>query len=128
MDIIRYRTSESPAALVGVRDEGQVFGLPGVPSLAALWALPLAGIRSGAREREAAPAADVTLLPPVDGRTEVWAAGVTYVTSREVGRGERALGADVYRQVYDAERPELFFKLVVECRSDAHAVPPLKSS
>ena len=56
MDIIRYRTSESPAALVGVRDEGQVFGLPGVPSLAALWALPLAGIRQRVREREAAPA------------------------------------------------------------------------
>ena len=30
MHIIRYHTSESPAPLVGVRDEGQVFGLPGV--------------------------------------------------------------------------------------------------
>ena len=27
MDIIRYRTSDSAAPLVGVRDEGQVFGL-----------------------------------------------------------------------------------------------------
>ena len=110
MDIIKYRTSESPAALVGVRDEGQVFGLPGVPSLATLWALPLAGIRQRVREREPVPAGDVILLPPVDGRTEVWAAGVTYVTSREARVEESERSADVYRQVYEAERPELFFK------------------
>ena len=44
MLIIRYHTSESPAPLVGVRDEGQVYGLPDVGTLAALWALPLAEI------------------------------------------------------------------------------------
>ena len=62
------------------------------------------------RDRQAVPAADVTLLPPVDGRTEVWAAGVTYVTSRAARVEESERSADVYRQVYDAERPELFFK------------------
>jgi 2-dehydro-3-deoxy-D-arabinonate dehydratase len=110
VDIIRYRTSESAATLVGVRDEGQVFGLPGVPSLAALWALPLAEIRQRVRDRQPVPAADITLLPPVDGRTEVWAAGVTYFTSREARVEESERSADVYRQVYEAERPELFFK------------------
>ena len=110
VEIIRYTTSDSPAPLAGVRDEGQVFGLPGVPSLAALWALPLAEIRQRVRDREAVPAAGVTLLPPVDGRTEVWAAGVTYVTSREARVEESERSADVYRQVYEAERPELFFK------------------
>ena len=106
MDIIRYRTSGSPAALVGVRDEGQVFGLPGVPSLAALWALPLAEIGQRVRDRRPVPSADVTLLPPVDGRTEVWAAGVTYATSREARVEESERSADVYQQVYEAERPE----------------------
>lgn len=110
VEIIRYTTSDSPAPLVGVRDEGQVFGLPGVPSLAALWALPLAEIRQRVRDRRPVPAGDVTLLPPVDGRTEVWAAGVTYVTSREARVEESERPADVYRQVYEAERPELFFK------------------
>ena len=113
MHIIRYQTSESPAVLVGVRDEGQVFGLPGVGSLAALWALPLDEIRQRVRDRERAqpvPAGDVTVLPPIDGRTEVWAAGVTYFTSREARVEESERSADVYRQVYDAERPELFFK------------------
>ena len=51
------------------------------------------------------------LLAPV-GSQEVWAAGVTYERSRE-GRREEAKesGAAVfYSRVYDAERPELFFK------------------
>src|SRR6201988_297339 len=51
------------------------------------------------------------LLSPV-GAQEVWAAGVTYERSRE-GRREEAheSGAAVfYSRVYDAERPELFFK------------------
>ena len=113
MDIIRYRTGESPAPLVGVRDQGQVFALPGVASLADLWALPLADIRQRVLDRAAVPAAPVpgvTLLPPIDGRTEVWAAGVTYFSSREARVEESERSADVYLQVYQAERPELFFK------------------
>jgi 2-dehydro-3-deoxy-D-arabinonate dehydratase len=51
----------------------------------------------------------VTLLPPVDGRMEVWASGVTYRRSREA-RVEESQVASVYDLVYDAERPELFFK------------------
>ncbi len=49
------------------------------------------------------------LLAPIDGQ-EVWAAGVTYTRSREARMGESAASADVYAHVYDAERPELFFK------------------
>ncbi|MEV4148761.1 fumarylacetoacetate hydrolase family protein [Amycolatopsis sp. NPDC049691] len=53
--------------------------------------------------------AGVRLLPPVDGRMEVWAAGVTYLRSEEARREESA-DEDVYARVYRAERPELFFK------------------
>ena len=49
------------------------------------------------------------LLPPIDGRTEVWAAGVTYQRSSDA-RQEESVVADVYARVYDAVRPELFFK------------------
>ena len=42
---------------------------------------------------------------------EVWAAGVTYKRSR-TARAEESTIADVYDRVYDAERPELFFKSV----------------
>lgn len=48
-------------------------------------------------------------LPPVD-EAEVWAAGVTYERSREARQEEAQDGGDVYARVYDAERPELFFK------------------
>jgi 2-dehydro-3-deoxy-D-arabinonate dehydratase len=52
------------------------------------------------------------LLPPVD-QQEVWAAGVTYERSREA-RVDEAQTKDVYEQVYEAERPELFFKCLGE--------------
>jgi 2-dehydro-3-deoxy-D-arabinonate dehydratase len=48
------------------------------------------------------------LLPPVDGQ-EVWAAGVTYAWSREA-RVREAVAKDIYVRVYEAERPELFWK------------------
>jgi 2-dehydro-3-deoxy-D-arabinonate dehydratase len=46
------------------------------------------------------------------GSQELWAAGVTYLRSRDARMEEsKASGAaDCYQQVYDAERPELFFK------------------
>jgi 2-dehydro-3-deoxy-D-arabinonate dehydratase len=46
------------------------------------------------------------------GDQEVWAAGVTYYRSREARMEESksAGGGDFYDRVYDAERPELFFK------------------
>jgi 2-dehydro-3-deoxy-D-arabinonate dehydratase len=112
MDIVRFRLDDS-AAQVGVREDGQVYSLPGVATLAALWALPLPELRQRLTERELTwrvPACEVTLLPPIDGRTEVWAAGVTYESSRQAREAESERAADVYRQVYDADRPELFFK------------------
>ncbi|KPN31347.1 fumarylacetoacetate (FAA) hydrolase family protein [Halolamina pelagica] len=40
---------------------------------------------------------------------EVWAAGVTYEISEQAREAESGM-ADVYLDVYDAERPEIFFK------------------
>jgi 2-dehydro-3-deoxy-D-arabinonate dehydratase len=50
-------------------------------------------------------------LAPV-GNQEVWASGVTYLRSREARMEESkdAGGGDFYARVYEAERPELFFK------------------
>jgi 2-dehydro-3-deoxy-D-arabinonate dehydratase len=51
------------------------------------------------------------LLAPI-GSQEVWAAGVTYYKSRDARMEESrdAAGGDFYARVYEAERPELFFK------------------
>src|SRR3954453_878036 len=58
----------------------------------------------------AAPSSD-SLLAPI-GSQEVWAAGVTYIRSRDarIQESESAGGGDFYDRVYDAQRPELFFK------------------
>ena len=51
------------------------------------------------------------LIAPIQNQ-EVWASGVTYLRSK-VGRQEEsknAGGSDFYARVYEAERPELFFK------------------
>ncbi len=59
----------------------------------------------------AALSADTPLLPPI-GTQEVWAAGVTYFRSRSARMEESkdAGGGTFYDRVYNAERPELFFK------------------
>ena len=51
------------------------------------------------------------LLAPVEGQ-EVWAAGVTYLRSKSarVEESGRAGGSNFYDRVYEADRPELFFK------------------
>jgi 2-dehydro-3-deoxy-D-arabinonate dehydratase len=52
------------------------------------------------------------LLAPVMPGQEVWAAGVTYWRSRDARMEESkdAGGGDFYARVYEAQRPELFFK------------------
>ncbi|MEX2600209.1 MAG: fumarylacetoacetate hydrolase family protein [Balneolaceae bacterium] len=71
------------------------------------------------------------LLPPI-GTQEIWASGVTYYRSREARMDEakKSGGSDFYDRVYDAERPELFFKATphrvagsgeaVRIRKDSH--------
>jgi len=58
------------------------------------------------------------LLAPLGSNQELWACGVTYLRSK-IGRQEEskeAGGGDFYARVYEAERPEVFFK------STAHRV------
>ncbi|MEM9643864.1 MAG: fumarylacetoacetate hydrolase family protein [Planctomycetota bacterium] len=52
---------------------------------------------------------NVNWLPPVD-QQEVWAAGVTYKRSQTARMEESEAAASCYDRVYQAERPELFFK------------------
>lgn len=56
------------------------------------------------------PLRRITVLAPVDGGTEVWAAGVTYERSMHARVQESLDSADIYDRVYSAPRPELFFK------------------
>lgn len=51
------------------------------------------------------------ILAPIS-QQEIWASGVTYMRSREarIEESKDAGGGDFYARVYDAERPEIFFK------------------
>ncbi len=84
--------------------------LEGLPvALGDLLAMPLGESRSLIERGGAILEPPAGLLPPVDDQ-EVWAAGVTYLRSRD-GRIEESVdGGTPYDRVYDAERPELFLK------------------
>lgn len=55
----------------------------------------------------------VQLLCPVE-RQQVWAAGVTYQRSKKARMEESSFSANAYDRVYEAPRPELFFKSLPE--------------
>ena len=66
---------------------------------------------------------------PIDPYQEVWAAGVTYLRSRDARKAESTV-ADMYQKVYEAERPEIFSKSIgwrvsgsgeaIRIRKDSH--------
>jgi 2-dehydro-3-deoxy-D-arabinonate dehydratase len=63
----------------------------------------------------------VKLCAPVE-QQEVWAAGVTYLRSKTARMEESDFSATAYDRVYDAERPEIFFKSLAE-KVVAHGEP-----
>ncbi len=121
MHLVRYARADDPEARLGVAHDGvRPVESAGVGDLLAR---PLDEIRRVVGDAVQAPPVhgEVMLLPPVDGRMEVWAAGVTYHRSRQA-RVEESVTADVYELVYAAERPELFFKSV-PWRTVTHGEP-----
>jgi 2-dehydro-3-deoxy-D-arabinonate dehydratase len=105
--VVRFRGRDGKAR-VGITDERGVRDLPVDTVSELLW-----GDLGRFKDLLANPGPvgdePMTLLPPVDGDTEVWAAGVTYRRSRDA-RMEESVVADPYDRVYVATRPELFFK------------------
>ncbi len=111
MEIVRYVEQGAAEPRVGVRRDGKIAPV-NAGSVAELLREPLDALRAALEPAGPEVDADaVTYLPPVDGRTEVWASGVTYERSR-AGRVEESVQASVYELVYDAPRPELFLKSV----------------
>ncbi len=71
----------------------------------------IAGLMESSKPSQDAAQSAQSPLAPI-GSQEVWAAGVTYYSSRlaRMEESKDAGGGDFYSRVYDAERPELFFK------------------
>jgi 2-dehydro-3-deoxy-D-arabinonate dehydratase len=104
--------TDAPGSTGAAGGIGPVTTFAAAPALADLLALPLDDIREICEKPggEALRQEEIEPLAPVDGRTEVWAAGVTYERSRAARIADSEESADVYDRVYAAERPELFFK------------------
>jgi 2-dehydro-3-deoxy-D-arabinonate dehydratase len=113
MHLVRYAERAGGVRVGLLGDDGELRAMPDARRIADLLALPRAGfdaaLGDAASRPSSARADDVVLLPPIDGQTELWAAGVTYHRSREA-RVEESTERTVYEKVYDASRPELFFK------------------
>jgi 2-dehydro-3-deoxy-D-arabinonate dehydratase len=99
-------SADGTASVCAMRDEQMVARLPGM--LSELLHLSGAEFRRVVETSTQAVALG-RILAPIDGLTEVWAAGVTYKRSEEA-RVEESDTPDIYSRVYRAERPELFFK------------------
>jgi 2-dehydro-3-deoxy-D-arabinonate dehydratase len=109
MHLVRYQLpGQRPQ--VGVLTDGTVARVEGVAGMAELLRLPVEQLRATLGQVSGEhPVGDVRLLPPLDGRAEVWCAGVTYERSRGA-RMEESSEQSVYDRVYSAPRPELFPK------------------
>jgi 2-dehydro-3-deoxy-D-arabinonate dehydratase len=83
--------------------------LPPSFTLGLLLELPAAATIGLLSSFAASEPAKGAILAPIEPIQEVWAAGVTYLRSRDA-RKEESSAADVYQKVYDAARPEVFFK------------------
>jgi 2-dehydro-3-deoxy-D-arabinonate dehydratase len=112
VEIVRYIDRLDRSVRVGLRQEESVRPIA-VRDVADLLSRPVSELPAtlSAVADEGRAIEDVFLLPPIDGRTEVWAAGVTYERSRSA-RQEESSVAQVYERVYEADRPEIFFKSV----------------
>lgn len=110
--IVRF-ADDTGTVRTGLADRSGGIRSLGTPRIADLLRLPLDRLRGLIEDAAGGPPDidqdSVLLLPPVDGLTELWAAGVTYERSR-AARVEESTEQSVYERVYEAERPELFFK------------------
>lgn len=120
MRLFRFTFSETSGARIGLETaDGALYDLTDHASARfgslGAWlasgggALPL----SASDLQTLAPApSSATRLPLPEPSHEVWASGVTYMRSKtaRMAESETAGGGDFYDRVYEADRPELFFK------------------
>ncbi|MEY4020288.1 MAG: hypothetical protein RL484_440, partial [Actinomycetota bacterium] len=87
--------------------DGVHHNVEGLPTLTEAMHLTLAELKA----RTAQPGAHISgeLTAPIASEIELWGAGVTYLRSRDARKEESGV-PDVYQRVYEADRPELFFK------------------
>jgi len=87
---------------------GKYFEIEGVNTLSDVLSLHMGAFRK-LYEVPSVKEVKGKLVAPVAADSEIWGAGVTYQRSRDARKEESGI-PDVYQLVYEADRPELFFK------------------
>jgi len=82
-------------------------GVEEIPTLTQAMHLTLAELKGAVSKTSGAITGN--LVAPISPEIELWGAGVTYLRSRDARKEESGV-PDVYQRVYEADRPELFFK------------------
>jgi 2-dehydro-3-deoxy-D-arabinonate dehydratase len=118
MKICRFATTGDSAHVGLAVDETHVLDLTpaGIDNLRSVLEAPdpLAVVNAvDRRSLPLLPIAGLKFHPPVE-EQEIWAAGVTYLRSKTARMEESDFSATAYDRVYEAERPEIFFKAVAK--------------
>ncbi|CAN2244621.1 fumarylacetoacetate hydrolase family protein [Candidatus Planktophila dulcis] len=90
-----------------VTTDGVHRSVEGLPTLTEAMHLTLAELKTCTASATTSITGE--LAPPIAAEIELWGAGVTYLRSRDARKEESGV-PDVYQRVYEADRPELFFK------------------
>lgn len=114
MKLCRFVTPNQQTHIGTISDDGLVHDLTGtgIESIGQVLNAhsPADELRKAlARTHTTFKLGDVRFASPVD-RQEIWAAGVTYLRSKKARMEESDFSASAYDRVYDAPRPEIFFK------------------
>ena len=106
---MKFSVLKTPAAQYqfAVTIDGVHREVAGLPTLTEAMQLTLEELKS--RTAQAGAEISGELTAPIASEIELWGAGVTYLRSRDARKEESGV-PDVYQRVYEADRPELFFK------------------
>jgi 2-dehydro-3-deoxy-D-arabinonate dehydratase len=87
--------------------DGKHSAVANIPTLTQAMHLTLEELKSAVSQTSGSVSGE--LVAPISPEIELWGAGVTYLRSRDARKEESGV-PDVYQRVYEADRPELFFK------------------
>ena len=99
--------NQTNAYQFAVTIDGVHSGVEKIPTLTQAMHLTLDELKSAVSKTSGAITGN--LVAPISPEIELWGAGVTYLRSRDARKEESGV-PDVYQRVYEADRPELFFK------------------
>lgn len=118
MKICRFKNGTNEVRIGLIADDATVLDLTsaGITELHPLLEIddPVAQVEQlGTKNLPRIALSGLKLCAPIE-RQEVWAAGVTYLRSKKARMEESDFSASAYDRVYDAVRPEIFFKSLPE--------------